>query len=515
MYARHRRDWFLDSMMQNNGASTPPQQMQPQNQQQNSWGQNMQQWGNNQQQQMMQPQMQQMGNQNMQQMGQNPQMQQMMMQMQNPMMMQQMSQNPQMQQMMMQFQQMQMQNQQQGWQQPAGPMFYAPPNQQQMNGPQSPQPLGAFPNQAMGMQQNQMPNQMPPTPGSTASDSKVNPSDLKIIEPKVVKSQLLSLAKKTLREPVGELQDLPKQCHDYIFEHEFAPGNGGIPNEGVPQGKLKGLILEACAHLLHDKQEKLNIFFIGFDNKDGGQQNAKFEAWATKGVSSIGQKVPQGVPTQLTKVAHFIQNLYTVATEDKVFTPLIIRKVLSDRVPHNEHENLCSLGEAKLKAFEEEFIGYDRKHLEHAMCDIMEACSSIVANLAEMAVAFLSQSTCLSTCKSRILAFQRYFTVSPSTGTLEVWRGETEKGFQNSDFRVVMVSDFAMMARFLDKCSEEVKNDPKPQLAIDFEGVKLSRHGALCLIQVALRSDKTLVYVIDVHVLGKQGWKQLFKIMII
>ena len=72
--------------------------MQPQNQQQNSWGQNMQQWGNNQQQQhVMQPQMQQMGNQNMQQMGQNPQMQQ------------QLQQDPQMQQIQQQETNLQMQ----------------------------------------------------------------------------------------------------------------------------------------------------------------------------------------------------------------------------------------------------------------------------------------------------------------------------------------------------------------------------------------------------------------------
>ena len=68
-----------------------------------------------------------------------------------------------------------------------------------------------------------------------------------------------------------------------------------------------------------------------------------------------------------------------------------------------------------------------------------------------------------------------------------------------------MVSNFAMMVRFLDKCSQEIKNNDKPELAIDFEGVKLSRHGALCLIQVCLRSDPTLVYVIDVHVLGSHG----------
>merc|ERR1719414_1410912 len=43
-------------------------------------------------------------------------------------------------------------------------------------------------------------------------------------------------------------------------------------------------------------------------------------------------------------------------------------------------------------------------------------------------------------------------------------------------------------------------------LAVDFEGVKLCRHGALCLVQITCSDDPRLVYVLDVHVLGKRAF---------
>eukprot|EP00398_MALV-I-01_sp_L67-1_P000592 gene592-88_t len=111
----------------------------------------------------------------------------------------------------------------------------------------------------------------------------------------------------------------------------------------------------------------------------------------------------------------------------------------------------------------------------------------------------------VSTMARQACHAERYFTVNPASGTLEVFQSEKNPSFSQSDFRVVMVSDFAMMMRFLNKCEAEKKNKEHPEIAVDLEGVKLSRHGALCLIQACLRSDPTLVYLIDVHVLGRQG----------
>jgi len=43
-------------------------------------------------------------------------------------------------------------------------------------------------------------------------------------------------------------------------------------------------------------------------------------------------------------------------------------------------------------------------------------------------------------------------------------------------------------------------------LAVDFEGVKLCRHGPLCLVQMTCSDDPTLVYVLDVHRLGRRAF---------
>jgi len=43
-------------------------------------------------------------------------------------------------------------------------------------------------------------------------------------------------------------------------------------------------------------------------------------------------------------------------------------------------------------------------------------------------------------------------------------------------------------------------------IAVDFEGVKLCRHGPLCLVQMTCSDDPTLVYVLDVYLLGKRAF---------
>merc|ERR1711964_586763 len=52
-------------------------------------------------------------------------------------------------------------------------------------------------------------------------------------------------------------------------------------------------------------------------------------------------------------------------------------------------------------------------------------------------------------------------------------------------------------------CSSASAQSPAT-IAVDFEGVKLCRHGELCLAQFCLYIDPCTVYVLDVYKLGKE-----------
>merc|ERR1712096_303421 len=105
------------------------------------------------------------------------------------------------------------------------------------------------------------------------------------------------------------------------------------------------------------------------------------------------------------------------------------------------------------------------------------------------------------------MGFFRYYTVETTTGTLEVHATSLDQAFRDSPFRVNVIDSFGSLMRLLQHLEgvcHGINHWQEVTLAVDFEGVKLCRHGALCLVQLTCSDDPTLVYVMDVHQLSKR-----------
>jgi exonuclease 3'-5' domain-containing protein 1 len=110
--------------------------------------------------------------------------------------------------------------------------------------------------------------------------------------------------------------------------------------------------------------------------------------------------------------------------------------------------------------------------------------------------------------KNSLMMFFTRFTVDTNTGTLETHESNYDAAYCNSDFRVNLIDSYGTLLRLLFHLEFVCygSDNGEVTLAVDFEGVKLCRHGALCLVQMTCSDDPTLVYVLDVHVLGEQAF---------
>eukprot|EP00398_MALV-I-01_sp_L67-1_P000590 gene590-86_t len=372
-----------------------------------------------------------------------------------PYVMQQMMMNPQ-----MLANMMQMQGMQPGFQQAMMPMYFqatpqtTPPSDgsspplvgvmpqqmvmQQQNQPQQQQQNQQQPQQQTPVQQQQQqpaPTPTPAPPPTPAISTSASSSDKRIIKANVVESELLTIAREVIKLAVGNLEELPLKCVDYVKSTEFASG----PKD-LQQGFLKGLVLEAAAHVLHAQQLALNEFFIKFDSDSAHAQI--LEKWVKKETKLSKQQISEGMnsahadlrpipaavatPGRCTPkyflpegISHrdvgflppkctFIEKLYLAATNgDEVFMPLIIKEVLENVVPRNEGQEIADLSKQQMEKFNSEYIVFKRQSLERALCDIMEAVCNVCSQLAELAVFFLNTRLDLSACKQRILSFQK------------------------------------------------------------------------------------------------------------
>lgn len=120
-----------------------------------------------------------------------------------------------------------------------------------------------------------------------------------------------------------------------------------------------------------------------------------------------------------------------------------------------------------------------------------------------------------------LMMFFQYYTVETLTGALnhncgngalQVHHSCGDEKFVESQFRVNLVDSFGCLMRllrhleFVTQAAQGSAGGQKVALAVDFEGVKLCRDGALCLMQLTSSDDPTLVYVLDVHTLGHRAF---------
>lgn len=108
--------------------------------------------------------------------------------------------------------------------------------------------------------------------------------------------------------------------------------------------------------------------------------------------------------------------------------------------------------------------------------------------------------------KSQLMPFFCNFTIDTHSGEWEVHETNRDPVFTSANFRVRLIDTLGGVIQLLRRLEVTFTGcaGHDVALAVDFEGVKLCRHGALCLVQLTISDDPTLVYVLDVHALGKK-----------
>lgn len=110
--------------------------------------------------------------------------------------------------------------------------------------------------------------------------------------------------------------------------------------------------------------------------------------------------------------------------------------------------------------------------------------------------------------RKQLSQFFQHFTVQTATGSLEVHDSYMDQTFCDSPFSVKLIHSYGDLMKLLLHLENTVALG-RVSVAVDFEGVKLCRHGVLCLVQMTISDNPRLVYVLDVHVLGRGAFTLL------
>jgi exonuclease 3'-5' domain-containing protein 1 len=107
----------------------------------------------------------------------------------------------------------------------------------------------------------------------------------------------------------------------------------------------------------------------------------------------------------------------------------------------------------------------------------------------------------------KLTGFFHHFTVNQDNGDLTCCLSATDPRFVESRFRVCLVDDYGSLLNLLyhlSKLKHMCNMDPMFQaaVAVDLEGLKLSRHGPIALAQLCISTDLHTTYVIDITRLG-------------
>jgi hypothetical protein len=117
------------------------------------------------------------------------------------------------------------------------------------------------------------------------------------------------------------------------------------------------------------------------------------------------------------------------------------------------------------------------------------------------------QSTSESVLAQLLSGYYHHFTVDQDNGDLTCCMSSADPRFIESKFRVCLVDDYGSLLNLLYELSKlkhmsNANPDYLPAVAVDLEGLRLSRHGPIALAQLCLSSDLHTTYVIDVTRLG-------------
>ena len=154
---------------------------------------------------------------------------------------------------------------------------------------------------------------------------------------------------------------------------------------------------------------------------------------------------------------------------------------------------------------------------------LVEALQSLISSLAQSSTDQLITLGILSTpalpvilklpeehseLHQEIMTLFKHFSVDSETGALAGCSGPSDHRFRKSDFRVFLIDTLSAVLVLVTQLAElkEASFTVPVAMAIDCEGVKLSRFGELALVQLSLSIDPSIVYVLDISTLGASAF---------
>lgn len=285
---------------------------------------------------------------------------------------------------------------------------------------------------------------------------------------------------------------------NFILEFRWTDGSGVadcLPDvgSGAPGATevLHGRILEVFAHWVRQKSRELDFMIF---------------------TAQAGQHV---MMDRASRCKNQLEQAFFQSTPVEVLAEFIFSVIVDIMGRDSECACLGSLlaGQLMVESHRQELLQYvewPSTLLSMIVCKLEELQAKVSKIVMELYHDSGFQS--YDESKNGLMMFFPYYTVETTTGTLEVHECSTEGAFAESPFRVELIDCFGLLLkllRHLEFLCGGGANGHEVVIAVDFEGVKLCRHGALCLVQMTCSDDPTLVYVLDIHLLGKRAFTMM------
>mmetsp|Transcript_15614 Transcript_15614/g.46817 ORF Transcript_15614/g.46817 Transcript_15614/m.46817 type:complete len:500 (-) Transcript_15614:107-1606(-) len=302
--------------------------------------------------------------------------------------------------------------------------------------------------------------------------------------PHVLYQQLLPVARQVLEVVLeNSFEDSTHAVTNFIINFRYHDGSDisqWMPPHQV-EAVMKGRVLEALAHWIRSKAQKLDVMVPS----------------SQAGLSFVADRL-QTCKRQLEQ-AHYQSAASQVIVE---FVHTIVVELLG-------REAAClgsALGGIVASEVRSQELLLMAEWPSTLLAFLVRKLEEVQAKVSKVVMEMYNDTEFLSydDSKNLLMMFFQYYTVETNTGTLEVHETFDDPTFVESPFRVNLIDSFGCLMKLLIHLEEICHNEAA--LAVDFEGVKLCRHGALCLVQMTCSDDPRLVYVLDVHVLGRRAF---------
>lgn len=292
----------------------------------------------------------------------------------------------------------------------------------------------------------------------------------------------------------NEFEDSTVAVTTFIFDFSWPDGSGMAELMQAAQAYppnpdfIRGRILEVFAHWVRQKSRQLDYMVFTLQ----ASQHSLVDASRAQMYRMQLEQACYQTNSSEVLIEFLFSTLVEVLGGDSACLGSMLASQLLHEVNRTELINMCERPSTLLSLM---------------VCKLEELQAKVSKIVMELYVE--SSFRTYDENKQNLMMFFPYFTVETTTGTLEVHECITDGTFAESLFRVELVDSCGPLLRLLRHleflCAGGADGHPVV-IAVDFEGVKLCRHGPLCLVQMTCSDDPTLVYVLDVYLLGKRAF---------